>query len=519
MFDLIVHGGTVIDGTGAPRFRADVGIRGGRIAAVDLLQAAEARRRIDATGRIVAPGFIDVHNHSEGWLLRQPNFLPKTSQGFTAEVLQADGIGYAPVDERTWRAWIYYLLGLDALRLDEYRGWRSIGEFLDCIAGRTVQHAAAHVPYANVRVLACGWGARQVDDFQMRSIQAEIRRGMEEGAVGLSTGLDYIDQCYASTDELVEACRALVPYDGLYVTHVRYKRGLLPALQEAVEIGRRAGVRVHISHLKAVTPNEPEPVLEFLEGARRDVDLSFDVYPYQAGSSVLSALLPYEVWQEGPLAALHYLGRDDVRQRFGDGLQAYRLPLDRIRLAWVPGKDNSAHQGKMLSQYVADMGRNAADALADLLIEERLAPLVVFLDGEDRKSHPFLKHDLAMLGSDGIYQQGGCVHPRVYGSAPRLLGPLVRDQRLLSLEEAVRKCSGAAARRFKLPDRGEIRTGACADLVVFDPDTIADRATYDQPHQVCTGVDHVIVQGVPVVDHGQAVAVDGPLPGQRLRTR
>src|SRR5687768_10048295 len=216
MFDLLIQNGTIIDGTRKPRFAGDVGIRGDRIEAVGSVGSAATRRTIDARGKIVAPGFIDVHNHSDGWLLKHANFWPKTSQGFTTEVLMADGISYAPVDERTWRQWFYYLRSLNGLRLEDYRGWRSIADYMQLLDGGTAQNVATHIPYANVRTLSCGFGRNPPDDYQMRSIQAEIRAGMEAGAVGLSTGLDYLAQCFSSTDELVAACRAMAPYNGLY---------------------------------------------------------------------------------------------------------------------------------------------------------------------------------------------------------------------------------------------------------------------------------------------------------------
>ncbi|MCY2962256.1 MAG: amidohydrolase family protein, partial [Planctomycetota bacterium] len=304
MIDWIVRGGTVVDGTRAPARRADVAISGERIVDVGNLSGVAAKREIDATGKVVAPGFIDLHNHSDGWLIRETNFAPKTCQGFTTEVLMADGISYAPVRPHNAAEWIFYLRSLNALRQDEYEGWESLGDYLARLDRRTAQNSAVHVPYANLRVNACGWGRSSPDDFQLREIREAVRKGMDEGAVGLSTGLDYIAQSFASTEELVAACSAMSDRQGLYVTHVRYKRGLLAALHEAVEIALRAEVPLHISHLKASGGVEIDQVLDFLEQARREVDLSFDVYPYQPGSTMLNFLLPNECWERGPLAAL-----------------------------------------------------------------------------------------------------------------------------------------------------------------------------------------------------------------------
>ena len=546
MFDVLIRHATIIDGTRAPRFSADIGVLGDRIDSIGDLSAAQARQTIDATGLVAAPGFIDVHTHADGWLLKSPHLLPKTLQGFTTEVLMADGISYAPVTPQTWRDWVFYLRALNGMSLGEYSGWHSIAEFLDCIAGHNVQNVIAQVPYANVRSAVCGWGRQRPDDFQMRSIVRDIRRAMDEGAVGLSTGLDYIVQCFASTDELVAACQPVAEQGGLYVTHMRYKLGLLPALREAVEIARRSGTKLHVSHLKAQTPQAADEVLSYLDReASREVDLTFDVYPYQSGSTMLSYLRPYEVWESGPIAAVERLRDPVVRERFTRGLTEHRVEIDKIHIAWVGSKENSRHQGKLLSDFVESRHSSPGDALADLLIEERLAVLLVVNEGDDPLVTPFLQHPKHMVGTDGILC--GCVspvrasdrtksassdkpldalrlegrpHPRVFGSAGRVLGPLVRDVKLFSLEDAVHKLSGYAASRFGLKQRGELKPGNFADLVLFDPDTISDQATYLEPLQPTIGMQAVLVNGTPIIEAGQPVPPErlpSTLPGRHLR--
>ena len=521
-FDLILHGGSVIDGTGSERRLADVGIRGDRITTLGRLDPGSAREAIDVSGRVVAPGFVDVHNHSDGWLLKDPHLRAKVSQGFTTEILMADGISYAPVSPDTATEWIFYLRSINGLQIEDYSGWRTIAEYMNQLDGSTSQNAIAHVPYANVRTLAMGWRRGLPDDAEMGMIQAEIQRGMEEGAVGLSTGLDYVAQCFSDTDELVEACKAIAPYGGVYVTHVRYKKGVIEGVEEAVQIGKRAGVAVHISHLKATTPELTEQLLETIDRSAREVDFSFDVYPYLPGSTMIHFLLPYDVWEAGPLGVVPKLRDPGVRRRFAAMLDVLGIDAERIFIAWVATKDNACYQGRTIADYAEQLGKTPADAICDLLIEENLAVLAVVRvagkePSDDAMTDAFLAHPKGMLGSDGIYFPDSVVHPRVYGSAPRVLGPLVRDRGVFSLEEAVYKVSTFAAERFGLKDRGVIREGAFADLVVFDPDTICDTATYDDPHQTPVGIDTVIVNGVPVQRDGEPVSAESDtLPGRAL---
>ena len=522
MFDLIIKNGYIMDGTNANGYDSDVAITGDRIIDIGDFGDTESKAVINAYGKIVAPGFVDVHNHSDGWLRKTPHIVSNTTQGFTTEVIMADGISYAPVNTHTIHEWIYYLRGLNALRNEEYTGWESIGEYMAGLDGTNVQNSITHVPYANARVLACGWGRSVPDDYQMSLILGEIEKGMEAGAMGLSTGMDYIAQCFASTDELVEACAPLVAQQGLYVSHVRYKKGTLAGVQEAVEIGRRAGVPVHISHLKGRTPQEVEEIINYIDQvAVHEVDFSFDVYPYMPGSTMLNYLLPYEVWENGPLGVIAHLTRPEIREQFNQSLQA--LPLDTTHIAWLGGKENSHHQGKSLSDYIAEVGSSPADALCDLLIEENLTVLLVLSQGDDVLIEPFLAHPKYMMGSDGILHEGppndtSVVHPRQYGSTARVLGPCVREKGLFSLEEAVHKLSGYPAERFGLVKRGCVKEGWFADVVIFDEESITDHATYQEPHQYSTGIEHVIVNGTPVLKDGVPILdLPTPLPGRALK--
>jgi len=519
MLDLILTNGTLIDGRKTPRIQADIGILGDRIVQIGQLGEVAARQIIDVSGKIVAPGFVDVHNHADAWLLKEPHNFSKTSQGFTTEVIMADGISYAPVNQQTAMEWIYYLRSLDGLRFEEYRGWQSLADYMALLDGANVQNSISHLPYANVRTLICGFGDNPVDDYQLQNIRAEVARGMAEGAVGLSTGLDYISQCWATTDELVAACQPMAQIGGLYVTHMRYKMGTLAALKEAVEIGRRAGVPVHISHFKGATPQETDELLDYVDHvARNEVSFSFDVYPYMPGSTMLNYMLPYEAWRNGPFGVIQQLRDPAVRARCARGLVNEATDFASIHIAWVQSKDNSIYQGKTLAEYIAAVNLPPVDALCNLLIEENLAVLLVFDHGMDERVDPFLQHPCFMLGTDGIYQPASVIHPRQYGSSARILGACVRDRKLFSLEEAIYKISAFPAERFGLKERGVVCQGWFADLVVFDAEHIRDRATFQSPHQPSVGVEQVIVNGVSIIRHGQPVT-DLPtrLPGRALR--
>jgi N-acyl-D-amino-acid deacylase len=517
MFDILITNARIIDGTRARAYPGALALRGDRIAAVGDLAGAEAATTIDAGGKVVAPGFVDVHNHSDGWLLNTPHLFAKTIQGFTTEVLMADGISYAPVNQHTAREWMFYLRAINGLRMEEYTGWETIGDYMALLEGRTVQNVATHVPYANVRSLAMGFGRRAPDDSEIDFMKAHVRFGMEEGAVGVSTGLDYPSECFATTDEIAEVCEAMSPGGGLYVTHVRYQKGTLAGVREAVEIGKRAKVPVHISHLNSPVEAEADAILDYIDRvAIHEVDFSFDGYPYVPSSTLLSYLLPYEVWEDGPLSTMAKLNRPGLREKFEARLNSY--DLGDIHIAWLPGADNARWIGKRLDEYVRSTGKDAADALCDLLIEERLAVLLVFRSGNNKLVEPFVRHEKYMQGTDGVFFAGAAVHPRMFGSAPRLLGDFVR-RGVLSLEEAVYKLAAYPAQRFGLKNRGLLHEGYYGDLVIFDPDTIEGRATFEAPNQLAVGVDTVLVNGAPIIRGGEAVGgMREPLPGRYLRS-
>lgn len=517
MYDILISGGTVIDGTGAPRQQTDVAVKGDSIVAIGELSGQQSKSKIEASGKIVCPGFIDVHNHSDGWLLKESNFHSKTAQGFTTEVLALDGVSYAPVTEENWREWFYYLHCLDGLTFNDYTGWQTLEEFQELFDKTTAQNSAMHIPYGNVRVMVNGFRSRPLDDFQRRVLRAEIENGMETGAVGLSTGIDYVGNCFSSTEELIDACKVVARYGGLHATHVRYKEGLVPALAEMVDISKRSGVKLHVSHMKTNSDEELEILLEYLaKEVEGKIDFSFDLYPYGPGSTMLSYMLPYEVWEEGPMAVVSKLNDPVIRRRFQQSVASSKFNLEKTYIAGLLSDQNQQHLGRSLGEVIRESGKTPADFMCDLLIEERMSVLLVVGDIDVWNVDPLFQHPGFMMGTDGIYNLNGPVHQRQFGSVGLFLSEYVRERKVLSLEQAIQHMSSVPAKRFGLPKRGEIAEGLIADLVVFDPDEIHDPTTIEAPRQNTVGVHEVIVSGESIIRNAEPVS--GATPGCAIKS-
>ena len=519
MFDTIINSATIVDGTGAEPVVADLGMIADRIAAVGDLSHSVSGQTVDGRGKWLTPGFIDVHTHMDGWLLKNPLIESKLRQGFTTEVIMSDGISYAPVSKGNAHQWILYLRGLNALEQSDYTGWESISEYMALLDGRNAQNVLAQIPYANVRVLAQGWTTHPLDDFQQLELNLRIERDMAVGACGLSTGLDYISQCFATTEELRSACEPVAAAGGLYATHVRYKKGTLIGLKEAVDLGRRTGVKIHISHLKGHSIAERDQLLAYINDvAMHEVDFTFDVYPYLPGSTMLNYLIPYSVYEHGPVHAMHALNSRRIRDAVSFMAES-QVELSNISIAWVPGKANTHWQGRSLQEFVEASPSSPGDALCDFLIEENLAVLLVFHRGDDRLVEEFLKLPAFLLGTDGIFQEGGHVHPRQFGSTTRILDTLV-SKGLLTLQEAVHAMSGKSAARFGIKDRGTLEEGKLADMVLINPKAFKELNSFQEPSVLARGVDHLWVNGTRVITDGELMkplADSRGYPGRSLK--
>ncbi len=523
--DLVIRGGTIVDGTGVPGRVGTVAVVDGRIhvLAVDA-DVVRAGQVIDATGKVVAPGFIDLHSHGGLMILADPRHEPKVRQGVTTELVGVDGNGFAPFLRREdLEAFVHLDSGLDG-RPDLDYDWTSVDSYLARYDGTVSLNIATLVGNSQLRIAALGWDDVAVDDLALDRMAGLLRDGMAEGAFGLSSGLDYPPGAFATTGELATLSRAAGQAGGFYHSHVRYGLGdrYLDPFREAIEIGRRAGAPAHITHFyhRATFPGGPEPMLALVDEARAaGHDVTFDTYPYEWASTRLLIQLPLWVQAGGPgplkIRLADRAARDRIRTEFAARGASYASAAGwaDVRLGAFRTPENLRWESRTVADVMTETGHDALDVICDLLLAEDLGVSQV-TSGPAPDSLPlFVAHPVGMVGTDSTFL-GEKPSPRTYGSFPRILGQFVRDEALLSLEEAVRKMTSAPAARLGLRDRGVIRDGAVADLVVFDPATVRSMATYDDPRRYPVGIDEVVVAGVRVVADGIHT---GATPGRGLR--
>jgi N-acyl-D-amino-acid deacylase len=521
--DLVFAGATVVDGTGAPARRAHVAVSDGRIAAIEDGPPPAAPRTVDATGLVLAPGFVDMHAHSDLALLVEPDHLAKVSQGVTCEVLGQDGLSYAPVDDTTLPQLRQQIAGWNGDPPGLHWNWRGVGEYLDRLDLGIAVNACYLVPHGNVRALVTGWADRPATRAELDRMRDIVHMGLAEGAVGMSSGLTYVPGRYAGTDELVELCRVVARHAGFHAPHHRsYGAGALDAYAEMVEVSRRSDCPVHLTHATMnfpVNAGRAPQLLALLDDALADgVDLSLDSYPYLAGCTALAALLPSWAAAGGPGALLERLRDNEIRERIRVDLEErgsdgnHGVPVDWPAVQ-VSGTRDPALAGATIADLAAAAGRPPAQVAFDLLLADGLSTTVLFHVGHEENVRAIMRHRTHLVGSDAILV-GERPHPRAWGTFPRYLGHYVRELGLLTLEACVAQMTGRAARRLRLADRGLVRPGYVADLVLFDPATVADMSTVDNPRQPCAGIRYVYVGGVAVIADGRHT---GALPGRALR--
>jgi N-acyl-D-amino-acid deacylase len=518
-FDLILANGWVIDGSGGPAFLADVGVRETAIAAVGRLVAAgaAAAKVIDARDRLVVPGFIDAHVHGDLMLLADPVHLPALKQGVTTYIIGQDGSSFAPGGPATLDYMRRYTAGFNGNPAGLDYGWNTVDEYLSRFDGRTALNVAYLIPNGNVRMGVMGLDPRPARDDEITAMRALVRAGMEQGAVGLSTGLDYIPSRYADAREIAALCQEIVADGGVYVTHMRgYGPNAVQGMLEVYEIAQTAGVPAHVSHY-----NGPAELLLPLidEGRARGLDLTFDTYPYLAGSTILGMVaLPPWVQEGGIAPTLERLADPAVRERLRDEWfsTATPYPLDTTTIAAVANPGWRWAEGLTVREAARRAGRPEGDFVCEILLASEMAVGIVgFRAGErtEEDVRAILRHDAHMAGSDGIFC-GGFPHPRGSGAFARYLGYHTRQLHDYTWPEAVTHLSTHAARRFRLADRGLLRPGFAADIAVFDPARVIDRSTYEAGRTPAEGVDHVVVNGTLALENGEPT---GATPGRALR--
>ncbi len=526
-WDLLLTSGRVVDGTGNPWFRADVAVRGDCIAAVAPgLPPHQARTVRDVAGRVVAPGFIDMHSHNDLLHMASPTCDPKILQGVTTELVGQDGCGPAPVRAEFVPQRRENLARLDG-DPDLDWDWPTFGAYLEALARRPgATNIAALVTHGAVRSVVMGHEPRPARPEEIAAMRPLVAEAMVAGARGLSTGLIYNPCRYAETPELTALAAEAAQHGGIFVAHVRNEAdGLLAALQEMADLHDASGAPLHVSHLKLIGRSNwhlAHSVLSFFEMARgAGIDITYDQYPYTAGSTLLSVVLPPWAREGGVEPTLARLrdpaARSRMREDIARGIAGWEniaglCGWDGIMVGGVSSPANRTLEGESIADIATRRRADPLDVVADLLLEERMQVSMVDFYGCEENLRAFAAHPLQTVGTDGIL--AGRPHPRLWGTFPRILGRLVREERIESLEEAVRKMTGAAANRLGLADRGLVRPGLAADLVVFDPKTVADRASYHFPELPPAGIEWVFVDGVAVVEKG---AVTGATPGRVLR--
>nr|WP_030431931.1 D-aminoacylase [Allokutzneria albata] len=523
---LVVRGAQVADGTGADLFRADVAVSEGRIAEIARHERLTGTRVIDADGLVLAPGFIDMHSHSDLQVLAEPSHEAKVCQGVTLEVLGQDGLSYAPADDAVLAQLRRQLAGWNDNPAGFDWNWRSVAEYLDRLDQGIAVNAAYLVPQGTVRMMCVGWDDRPPTPSEMDAMKELVARSLREGAVGMSSGLTYTPGMYADTAELVELCRVVAEHGGYYSPHHRsYGAGAVEAYAEMVDVSRGSGCPLHLAHATMNFPVNKGRAGELLsivdEAIAEGCDISLDTYPYLPGATYLSALLPSWVSEGGQDAALARLSDVDTRERIrveleetgSDGCHGVPVDWTTIEINGTRREENAHLVGHSVAESARAAGCAPSELYFDTLISERMGTSCLMHVGHEENVRAIMRHPAHTVGSDGLLV-GERPHPRAWGTFPRYLARYVRELGVLSLAECVAHMTGNAARRLRLPDRGLVREGYRADLVLFDPGKVADTATFDRPRSRPAGIPYVFVNGVAVVDDGTRTSA---LPGRAVR--
>ncbi|EGT4571350.1 D-aminoacylase [Clostridioides difficile] len=515
MRTLIKHG-LIVDGNKTPAYEGDILIENEKILKISQDLNEEADKVIDAKGRVICPGFIDTHSHSDLVILVNPYNEVKIRQGITTEVLGQDGISMAPLPQEHISSWRKNLAGLDGESDEIDWKYETTENYLKMMDYNGVGLNETYlVPHGNVRMEAMGLEDRPATKEEIQKMCEITERELKAGAIGLSTGLIYIPCAYSLTEEIIEMCKVVAKYDGVFVVHQRSEADtILTSMEEIIEIGKQSGVKVHFSHFKVCGKANwkyiPQ-VIELLEKAEKEgIRVSFDQYPYAAGSTMLGVVLPPWAHSGGTDKLIERLSDENERAKMkkdiANGIEGWDnfiefAGIDQIFVTSVKTEKNKDTIGKSLLEIGKIRGKDPLDATFDLLKEEENAVGMVDFYGLEEHIIGFMKRDEQNVCTDGLL--AGKPHPRAYGSFPKILGRYVRELNVLTIEEAVYKMTKKAATSFSIKDRGELKEGYFADIVIFDKDTVSGCDDFINSMQYPTGIDYVIINGNCVVEEGK----------------
>jgi N-acyl-D-amino-acid deacylase len=521
MLDILIKNGMIIDGTGNPGYYGAVGVQDNVVSIIrGSLDGVEASHTIDATDHVVCPGFIDMHSHAGLVILSEPEHHPKVRQGITTELIGVDGNSYAPFRSHDdFLAFVEINSGLDG-NPPLPGQWSTVEQYLAMFDRKTAVNIAYILGNSPVRINAMGWDDKPATPADMANMKAIIREAMEEGAFGLSTGLEYPPGNYADTDELSELSKHVAELGGFYHTHVRYKDGdrFLDPFNEALEIGRRSGIPIHITHFFQSVPirGGGRRMLQLVEDASASgQDVTFDSYPYILGSTRISIVFPDWTHDGGPAKFKEVMRSEDGRARLRQEIGPRAPSWSDMWLTYFKQPQNHQYEGLSIAEVAALRNQHPVDALCDLLLEEDLQTCYVAAGSNGNTLPAFVTHPLSMVGSDAVLV-GDFPSPRTYGCFPVILAEYVREEQQMSLPNAIRKMTSFPAQRLGIHDRGILRNGMKADITVFHPKNVHTPATRANPKQFPIGIEHVIVNGTVVIDSGEHT---GALPGHALKHR
>lgn len=528
--DLLIKNGIVYDGTGAEPFEADIGVAGDKIAFISKKSGFKAEKTIDARGLAVAPGFIDTHAHSEFTLLADPRAEGKISQGITTEINGNCGLSAAPL---YGEAFEHREKDLKELGIKER--WSTFEEYFRILEGRGIAlNFVTLAGHGNIRASVIGYKDKKPTASELKKMRALLQKTIDAGAIGLSTGLIYPPGIYSDTDELIELCKVLsqkprtsIP-NLIYTSHMRSEgKGLIESTKEIIRIAKEANIGVHISHIKTSGKENWDKIdeaISLINSARKKgVKVTCDRYPYTASSTDLDTILPSWTYEGGAEEELRRLKNSQVLEKIKKEILHGHPDNDywtKVRVSSVSSQKNKWMEGKTLSYISRKINKSPVDALFKILIEEKLRTGAIFSTMSEDNLGRFLSLPYAMIGSDSSARSAsgitceGKPHPRGFGSFPRFLGKYIRDERLMSMSEAIYKITMLPAKIFGIQKRGIIKKGAFADIVVFDPDRIIDRATFDKPFLKSEGIHYVVVNGSPAIWKGKFT---GAATGKILR--